>query len=105
LTHLLIGPPADLTPPELAAWRWAAICLDAALDDTVFLREHPDHIHSPELQRQQMLWLLEEHAQELIEGDDSLRGFVRAAERLAHKIRRAQGGPDMHPIDTDDAQR
>jgi len=38
----------------------------AALDDIVFLREHPDHIHSPEPARQLMLWLLEEHAQELI---------------------------------------
>ena len=91
MTHLLIGPPADLTPPELAAWRWAAICLDAALADIVFLREHPEHIHSPELQRQQMLWLLEEHAQELIEGDDSLWGFVRAAKQLALKIRETSG--------------
>jgi hypothetical protein len=87
LTHLLISPPADLTPPELAAWRWAAICLDAVLDDIVFLRDHPDHIHSPDLQRQQLLWLLEERVQELLEGDDSLRDFVRAAERLALKIR------------------
>jgi hypothetical protein len=91
LTRLLISPLADLTPPELAAWRWAAICLDAALDDIVFLREHPDHIHSPELQRQQILWLLEEHAQELIEGDDSLWGFVRAAKQLALKIRQTSG--------------
>jgi hypothetical protein len=91
LTRLLISPLADLTPPELAAWRWAAICLDAALDDIVFRREHPDHIHSPELQRQQMLWLLEEHAQELIEGDDSLWGFVRAAKQLALKIRETSG--------------
>jgi hypothetical protein len=91
LTRLLISPLADLTPPELAAWRWAAICLDAALDDIVFLREHPEHIHSPELQRQQMLWLLEEHAPELIEGDDSLWGFVRAAKRLALKIRETSG--------------
>jgi hypothetical protein len=91
LTRLLISPLADLTPPELAAWRWAAICLDAALDDIVFLREHPDHIHSPELQRQQILWLLEEHAQELIEGDDSLWGFVRAAKQLALKIRETSG--------------
>jgi hypothetical protein len=91
LTRLLISPLADLTPPELAAWRWAAICLDAALDDIVFLREHPDHIHSPELQRQQMLRLLEEHAQALIEGDDSLWGFVRAAKQLALKIRETSG--------------
>ena len=91
MTGLLISPLADLTPPELAAWRWAAICLDAALNDIVFLREHPDHIHSPELQRQQMLWLLEEHSQELIEGDDSLWGFVRAAKRLALKIRATSG--------------
>jgi hypothetical protein len=91
LTRLLIRPLADLTPPELAAWRWAAICLDAALDDIVFLREHPDHIHSPELQRQQMLWLLEEHAPELIEGDGSLWGFVRAAKQLALKIRETSG--------------
>jgi hypothetical protein len=89
LTRLVISPPADLTPPELAAWRWAAICLDAALDDDVFLRDHPDHIHSPELQREQILWLLEEHALELVEGDDSLRGFVRAAQQLALKIRAA----------------
>jgi hypothetical protein len=91
LTRLLISPLADLTPPELAAWRWAAIYLDAALDDIVFLREHPDHIHSPELQRQQMLWLLEEHAPELIEDDDSLWGFVRAAKQLALKIRETSG--------------
>jgi hypothetical protein len=89
LTCLLITPPADLTPPELAAWRWAAICLDGALDDIVFLKDHPDHIHSPELQRQQMLWLLEEHSQELVKGDDSLRGFVRAAKQLAMRIREA----------------
>jgi hypothetical protein len=57
----------------------------------VFLRDHPDHIHSPELQREQMLWLLEEHALELVEGDDSLRGFVRAAQQLALKIRAASG--------------
>jgi hypothetical protein len=57
----------------------------------VFLREHPVHIQSPELQRQQMLWLLEEHAQELIEGDDSLWGSVRAAKRLALKIRETSG--------------
>ena len=91
MTRLLISPPADLTPPELAAWRWAAIHLGAALDDIVFLREHPDHIHSPELQRQQLLWLLEEHAQELVVGDDSLRGFVRAATRLALKVRETTG--------------
>jgi hypothetical protein len=89
MTRLLICPPSNLAWPEQAAWHWAVIWFSAALEDPVFLRDHPDLVHSAELQRRQLLWLLEERAQKLAEGDDGLRGFARAAIRLAGKIRQA----------------